>query len=438
MNQKNKKPFATLFWNKQFNENIPPAALQLEACYGDDFSIKEPGRNYNEYPRLLHGDNLQVMKALQPAYRESIDLIYCDPPFLTNKAYSARVGRNEDSRKPDEWDLARGYQDTWKDGAEYLDMLYTRLLEMYSLLSPEGTLYLHLDWHASSYARVMLDEIFGLDRLLNEIVWVYHGPSPIKSAFNRKHDTILVYTKTDDYIFNVDDVRVPYNPSTIKTFASSKKAGFGKKPNLKRGKVPEDWWYFPVVARLHNERTGYPTQKPLALLNRIVKASSNPDSIVADFFCGSGTTAEAAEQNGRRWIACDNTQLAVSTTYKRMLECKASPFTVWSTDTRKSQSSALSPTIKINLEDTCVQLSIHTPEQTDQYIQLVEVDWDYNGSVFHSKEQISTVENSDHSKTDSYTLTHTYQEERDFQIAVRFFDNQGRITTLMESLNTGK
>jgi len=121
---------------------------------------------------------------------------------------------------------------------DYLDMLYPRLMLMHSLLAPTGTLYLHLDWHANAYARLLLDEIFGTDRLLNEIIWTYHGPSPIKSAFNRKHDTILAYTKTKNYIFNVDEIREPYNPNTIKTFRSSKKAGFGKVPNLERGKVP--------------------------------------------------------------------------------------------------------------------------------------------------------------------------------------------------------
>lgn len=277
--------------------------------------------------RLILGDNLPIMAALLPVYEGRINLIYADPPFFTNRKYSARIGRGEDSRKPDEWQLAEGYQDHWPDLDSYLDFLYQRLAFMFRLLAPNGTLYLHLDWHADAYARLLLDELFGADNLLNEIIWAYHGPSPIRRAFNRKHDTILVYVKGKDYTFNADAVREPYNPNTVKTFEASPKAGFGKVPDLERGKVPEDWWYFPVVARLHSERTGYPTQKPQALLERIIKASSNPGELVADFFCGSGTTPLMATKLGRRFIATDATFRAVHTTRSRLTACQ-SPFTL--------------------------------------------------------------------------------------------------------------
>jgi DNA modification methylase len=276
--------------------------------------------------RLILGDNLAVMAGLLPDYEGRIDLIYADPPFFTNRHYPSRVGRGEDSRKPKEWQLAEGYPDAWSSLEAYLDMLYPRLALMHRLLSSSGTLYLHLDWHADAYARLLLDEIFGSDRLLNEIIWVYHGPSPIRTAFNRKHDTLLVYTKSENYTFNVDAVRQPYNPVTVKTFASSPRAGFGKVPNLERGKVPEDWWYFPVVARLHNERTGYPTQKPEALLERIFLASSNPGDLVADFFCGSGTSAIVAARHRRHFIAVDGSWRAAHTAYTRLVEAGTPPF----------------------------------------------------------------------------------------------------------------
>jgi DNA modification methylase len=298
----------------------------------EDSVVYPSGAGYPDSPalsRLIWGDNLAVMGALLDELEGQVDLIYADPPFFTNKRYPARVGRGEDSRRPQDWQLAEGYPDAWPSLDAYLDMLYPRLVWMYRLLAPTGTLYLHLDWHANAYARLLLDEIFGAERLLNEIIWVYHGPSPIRTAFNRKHDTLLAYTKSETYTFNVDAVRQPYDPATVKTFASSRKAGFGKVPDLKRGKVPEDWWYFPVVARLHNERTGYPTQKPLALLERIISASSNPGDLTADFFCGSGVAAEAAARLGRRFIACDAGRRAVDTTRSRLAGVAREPFALY-------------------------------------------------------------------------------------------------------------
>ena len=311
-----------LNWLGKRVENPAPAAFVKDSIVYPD------GCGYPDVipeNRLILGNNLSVMAALLPEFEGRLQLIYADPPFFTNRKFSARTGRGEDSRKPGQWQLAEGYPDDWDSLDAYLDFLYQRLILMYRLLAPNGTLYLHLDWHADSYARLLLDEIFGADHLLNEIIWAYHGPSPIRRAFNRKHDTILAYVKGGDYTFNVDDVREPYNQNTVKTFNSSSKAGFGKIPDLERGKVPEDWWYFPVIARLHSERTGYPTQKPVALLERIILASSNPGDMVADFFCGSGTTPFVATKHGRKFIACDETFRALHTTRSRLTVSQA-PF----------------------------------------------------------------------------------------------------------------
>jgi DNA modification methylase len=258
-------------------------------------------------------DNLRLMKLLIDR-GERFQLIYADPPFNSGKDYSARTppeGSDTFSTQVPAYSDAQGHD-------AYLAWLEERLAAMRDLLSDEGTLYVHLDWHYVHYVKVMLDRLFGRERFLNEIIWCYHGPSPITSAFKRKHDTILVYTRSKNYIFNADAVRVPYDPSTRETFASSPRAGFGKVPDLERGKVPEDWWYFPVVARLHRERVGYETQKPLALLERIVQASSAESGAVADFFCGSGTTLVAAARHGRRFVGCDVSPLAVSKAAMRL------------------------------------------------------------------------------------------------------------------------
>jgi DNA modification methylase len=331
--------------------------------------------------RLILGDNFGVMSALLPEYEGRINLIYADPPFFTNRKFSARIGRGEDSRDPSKWKLVEGYHDAWADLDAYLQFLYERLALMYRLLSPNGTLYLHLDWHADAYARLILDELFGTEGVfINEIIWTYHGPSPIKSAFNRKHDTILSYAKGKDYTFNADDVREPYSPNTITTFNSSKKAGFGKMPDLERGKVPEDWWYFPVVARLHNERTGYPTQKPEALLERIIRASSNKGDLVADFFCGSGTTSLVAAKTGRKFITSDATLLALHTARSRLSNTNA----VFSLEHDSS--------VKITVSQEAKKTKVHVSKdsirlETALEVDFWEVDSDWDGKMFKSVAQ---------------------------------------------------
>ena len=365
-----------LTWDSKTPYQPIAADLRLDSIIypqGSDYPQGVPG------DQLILGDNLAVMSALLPEYDGKIDLIYADPPFFTNRRYPVRVGRDEDSRRPQDWQLADGYPDHWPNIEAYLDMLYPRLQLMHRLLAPHGTLYLHLDWHADHYARLLLDEIFGPDRLLNEIIWVYHGPSPIRSAFNRKHDTILAYTKSPTYTFNVDDVREPYNPNTIKTFASSPKAGFGKKPDLERGKVPEDWWYFPVVARLHNERTGYPTQKPQALMERLILASSNPGDIVADFFCGAGTTSIVAAKLGRNFIASDISWRAIHTTRARHISGSDRIFSLMM-EASIAARRTVGKSSMINLSEQIVSVNHDLIDDLDYW----EVDPDWDGQTFRS------------------------------------------------------
>jgi DNA modification methylase len=371
----------------------------------------------NAHPvgQLILGDNLAVMAALLPEYEGRINLIYADPPFFTNRKFSARIGRGEDSRKPEKWKLAEGYHDAWTDLDEYLQFLYDRLSLMVRLLAPNGTLYLHLDWHADAYGRLILDELFGSDGVfINQIIWAYHGPSPIKTAFNRKHDTILAYAKGKDYTFNADAVREPYNPNTIATFKSSRKAGFGKVPDLERGKVPEDWWYFPVVARLHNERTGYPTQKPEALLKRIILASSNKGDLVADFFCGSGTTSLVAAKNGRKFITSDVAIRAVHTARSRLAETE-SVFSLEHDSAKKVVTLNPPKNTKVHVSTDSVRLD------TSLDLDFWEVDPAWDGKMFKS-----AVQSQRHARSGELPLELKIKIGRLRQVCVRLVTVQGK------------
>jgi len=189
---------------------------------------------------------------------------------------------------------AHQYRDDMALG-EYLDFLSVRLAEMHRVLAPHGSLYLHLDFHAVHHARLLLDEIFGAERFLNEIIWAYDYGGRGRDRWPRKHDNILWYAKADHWTFNREAIdRIPYMAPGL---VGAEKAA--------RGKLPTDVWWMTIVPTSGRERTGYPTQKPLRLLERIITASSCPGDLVADFFGGSGTTAVAAHRLGRRYLSVD-------------------------------------------------------------------------------------------------------------------------------------
>ena len=223
------------------------------------------------------------------------------------------------------------YRDTWGQGQDsFIAMIYERLSLMRDLLAEDGSIYVHCDYRVNSYIRLAMDEVFGRDNFRNEIIWCYTGPSGSTKTFPKKHDTILWYSKSDSWIFNSEEIRVPYK--ALHTDSGKNAAIWGEKGKLQdeetrqkyldRGKIPPDFWD-DIHSGGHmspNERLGYPTQKPKALSERIIKASSNEGDLVADFFCGSGTLSEAAERTGRKWIASDLSRFAIHTTRKRMLK----------------------------------------------------------------------------------------------------------------------
>lgn len=285
--------------NKNFREifktkNLP--FLTAEECDWDGAVNKITNR-------IVWGDNLAIMRAL-PA--ESIDLIYIDPPFFSGRNYNCIFGDDDETRT---------FSDIWDGGLPtYLAWLNARLWEMKRLLKPTGSLFVHLDWHACHYVKCELDKIFNYDNFVNEIVWSYRTGGASKRRFGRKHDNLYWFSKNSaSYLYNLIKERIYYE----KPFFKPKQDENGR---YYADILPDDTWDIKAVLNISAERIGYPTQKPEELLEKIIKACSNEGDIVADFFCGGGTTAAVAEKLGRQWIACDISRIAVSVTRDRLQE----------------------------------------------------------------------------------------------------------------------
>jgi DNA modification methylase len=255
--------------------------------------------------KLYRGDMLDVASLLEP---ESFRLIYLDPPFLTGRQ---RIGSKTEYT----------YDDRWKGKLDaYLPWLETRLKAFAPLLQQGGSMVLHLDWRAAHYAKVMLDEIFGHENFINEIIWHYTGGGRSKTRFSCKHDTLLWYARKQKPYFDIDAVRVPYK-ETSGYARGGIRAASGRKylPNPK-GTPVDDVWDIPIINPMASERVGYPTQKPKILLQRIIAALSAPGELVGDFCCGSGTTLVCAELMGRRWVGSDQSPKALECTTSRLLD----------------------------------------------------------------------------------------------------------------------
>ena len=280
--------------------------------------------------KLIWGDNKYVLSSLKNGpMRDEIEreggikLIYIDPPFDVGADFSMSVDIGDKSyeKKPNVLEHI-AYRDTWGLGADsFLSMIYERLILMKDLLADDGSIYVHCDWRLNSAMRLILDEIFGKENFKNEIIWWYKDPSgTIKDGFKKKHDSIIFYSKSNNNIFNLDDVREEYSDVTKKQ-AENKTISFGRETKINPlGKIPVDVWDIPIINSQAKERLGYPTQKPEQLLEKIIKASSNINSIVADFFVGSGTLPSVAEKLNRKWICSDLGKFAIHTTRKRMIE----------------------------------------------------------------------------------------------------------------------
>ena len=359
----------------QTNEYVLPVVKDHNLFTGEYKEISEQ----NWLNRLCYGDNLMVMQALLtgdkatglPSMRGKIDLIYIDPPYDSKADYRTKItlpGCDIDLKPTVLEQFA--YSDTWKDGTvSYLKNLYPRLYLMRELLSDKGSIYVHVDWHVGHYVKILMDEVFGKGNFLNEIIWQYDGPqSPSPTKFATKHDTVFRYAKNfnecisnelyyyEEEEFNSKKYQIDtsgnfyytipkgdYTDESIKRLDKEGKIVWtstgsarikkiielskDKTKMLKKKKIPDVWKITSLgLAANSKENLGYATQKPEALLERIIKASSNKNSIVADFYAGSGTTGAVAEKLGRRWIMSDLGKPANMIMRKRLIDQEAKPF----------------------------------------------------------------------------------------------------------------
>lgn len=320
----------------QTNEYVLPARDEsglfrgtIRACCPPDNTSAEYCETDGWFNRLINSDNLFAMQALLtgdpatglPSMRGKIDLIYIDPPFDSKADYRTKITlpNGDVEQKPTVLEQF-AYSDTWSDGTiSYLKMLYPRLALMKELLSDQGSIYVHCDWHAGHYLKVIMDDIFGKQNFVNEVVWCYKSGGVGERGYAKKHDTIFMYKKSSNFCFNVlkekSYMGIGYSTGNknVKLYDDNDGKGPYTLVSVK------DWWNDIGMIATSKGRL-YGTQKPEELLERIIKASSNENSIVADFFGGSGTTAAVAEKLGRRWITSDLGKPSCMIMRKRLID----------------------------------------------------------------------------------------------------------------------
>ncbi len=263
--------------------------------------------------KIIFGENLSVLRSLES---ETVDLVYIDPPFNTGRVQGRTQLRTIQAEDGDRTGFqgkryqtlrvgSRQYADFFDD---YLAFLEPRLVEAHRVLKAQGSLYFHIDYREVHYCKVLLDAIFGRESFINEIIWAYDYGARTKKKWPPKHDNILWYAKDPEhYTFNFDAIeRIPYMAP-----------GLVGPAKAARGKLPTDTWWHTIVATNGKEKTGYPTQKPLGVINRIIQASSNPGELVLDFFAGSGTTGESCLRLDRRFLLVDNNPQALEVMHLR-------------------------------------------------------------------------------------------------------------------------
>ncbi len=407
------RPSVHLAWNKVDKLRIRPGdsireieRIVVNPVYDNQSffePLAKPAIDGEISKRYYYGDNYNLLQVLAATKNErKIDLIYIDPPYMTELVYHSRisVGKFSESRHINR----KAFQDTWEGGLDaYLDMLYSRLLLMRQVLASNGSIFVHVDWHISHYVKVLLDEVFGRENFINEIVWCFGGGSSSRKHFQRKHDLIFWYGRSSEYTFNAQ--YRPYTAGTIQRGLTNVKGDRYKLSD--EGAIMQDWWVDinKILSPTARENLKFPTQKPKELINRIIKTASHSGSLVADFFAGSGTTAEVCNELGRDWILSDSSNLALQTSIYRLLKSGSSPFAIVTSGSCPPQEGQGELVLKRpvfkkigpNLGLIDIGIESYWPEPANKRpaacefasdIEFWELDLNYDGKVFNSYYQV--------------------------------------------------
>ena len=394
------------------SENINFSLYEKVTAFEEDKVRKSEHSTDNWQNKIFYADNIKVMEfLLKNGYKGKIDLIYIDPPFFSETNYNRRIILNDGEK--DIFIKHFAYEDRWRKGIKnYLEELTVKLYLMRDLLSSKGSIYVHLDWHIVHYIKVLMDEIFGRENFVNEIIWSYKSGGVGKRHFSKKHDTILFYSKTKNYIFNVQKEKSynrelkPYRFKGVKEFKDD--IGWYTYVNTK------DVWNIDMIGRTSKERVGYDTQKPKKLLERIILSSTDENSIVADFFAGSGTTGVVAEKLKRKWIMSDLGATSIAVMKERLIEERANRFNLYRIPHEEDDNIDFKIKIKrrcpCDFFDECLEIEIEDYEIKDisklpvdrkywlkikdilekdsfEFVEYIAVDTDYKGNFFSFKQE---------------------------------------------------
>lgn len=416
------------------------------------FNLGETGLKNEIKNHFYYGDNLDVLQFIRNADVQSpVKLIYIDPPYMSQIKYNAVIAGLDESHH-----TIHAFEDRWRNHIDdYLNMLYPRLMLMHQILDAKGSIFVHVDWHVSHYVRLLLDEIFGREQFVNEIIWCYSGGSNTRRNLQRKHDTIFWYGRSQDYVFNPQ--YRPYTQGTVERGLTASKGG--RYRLSENGAMLQDWWtdINKILSPTAYENLKYPTQKPKKLLERIINMASNPGDLVADFFGGSATTADVCNETGRSWLLCDNSRMAFQTTMNRLIKSESPPFKILHA-VNQNESAAASghkkqPVLNIkkpvleNLgrDKNWLSLGIDfyqpadIPEQWDagqfaSYIDFWEIDPAYDEHVFRSHYQFLRRPKQKHPVP--LNLLIEVPRQKQYNMAIKLYDiftNQSTVKICFEA-----